>query len=233
MLLLDSDAEIRTPTIVPELLGRFERKAAIFGSGWYWIPKWLDEAQTLLLHEVPWMPCVAFRVEHVRRAAAAGASFRSRSIYNDVAVSQRLGRLLAARFDDGYTRQYAAFDKLPTGVKRRLRGTPLPRLTWMRRTYHGQRPNVVWCDTGAGIYRWAKEQMLVFAGLPTSEIRDDVVHYGGLTRAALTAGQAGRPGYDDVDHVESVITQRLIEDYGVDLPLAYRRVSPGRGVSPT
>src|SRR5262245_40275627 len=84
-LKLDSDAELRSSTVVPSLLDRFGHPL-VFGAGWIEGGWWMGAGQraapfTAIYHERPWTQCVVFRVPLVRQALEHGISFEARVIH--------------------------------------------------------------------------------------------------------------------------------------------------------
>jgi hypothetical protein len=218
ILLLDSDAELRDPSLIEELRSALE-VPAVFGAGFLNGPKWLDDRlgatpHTGLLHERPWMPCVMLRTSPVRSALDAGVSFSSRTIHNDFAWSKRVSRVLAARFQSPYTPRSRVIARLPKRIRRRLRYARLPWLEWARQDFYGRRPNYVWCDTGTDVYRWCRyQEELVFAGMHVSLLRQRVIHYQGVTRKMRRPGQRVAAELADI---EGEVIERLAGIYGLE-----------------
>ncbi|GMU78686.1 MAG: hypothetical protein AMXMBFR46_14810 [Acidimicrobiia bacterium] len=220
VLLLDSDAEIRAPELVPRLQAAFEHPR-VFGSGFIHGPMWLDERSgvapgTCLYEERPWMHCTMLRVAHVREAFAAGVDFAPRTVCNDLMWSRKISKVLAGRFQNSYVPAFRILERLPEATRARMRAARWPRLAWARRDFHGHRPNYVVCDTGADLYQWCKQRReLVYAGLPVAlRSEREVVHYGGVTRMHLWGGSGGFSTH--VDRIEHEVADRLARCYGVD-----------------
>lgn len=232
-LKLDSDAEIRSEALVPQLLSRFQHPR-VFGAGWLEGGWWMEEKQrkaprTTIYHERPWTQCVVFRVPLVREALDHGVSFEARSIYNDFRWSAALSRLLAGRFiDDPHAPEISAWRRLPGPWRERLRESKLKPLRWARGDYYGHRPNYVFADMGADVYHWCRyKRAMLFAGLPMKLVSDDeVYHYGGVTRLALSPWQTNGTRLDDIS---TRVRARLADAYGVDWhtlsPLAAAKTS--------
>lgn len=214
-LLLDSDAELLNPALVPRYAAYFTNEA-VFGAGFVHEPGWLGEPQGYPEHvayyqERPWLPFVIFRTAMVREALRAGRSFRDFTLYNDVALSPRLSRLLASRFPD-LTSRSAQFARLPRGLRRRWEGQSFERMAWLRRDFYGQRPNYVFYDTGASVYQYCKyDRDWIFVGLDARVHAGDVAHYHGVTRQALNGDRVNATGLASVE--EEV--KRRLEDYGL------------------
>ena len=219
-LKLDSDAELRSPTVIPELLGRF-RHPRVFGAGWTEGGWWMNENQnaapfTAIYHERPWTQCVVFRSALVRQALDRGISFEARVIHNDVRWSRSLSRLMASRFlGDPHAPDQPALECLPERWQLRLRTSRLTALAWARGDFYGNRPNYVFADMGADVYHWCKyKRAMLFAGLPAKLVReDDVFHYGGVTRLALDPGQTNGVR---LEAIAAGVRRRLGEVYDVE-----------------
>ena len=219
VLLLDSDAEIRSSAYVDRMQSSFANER-VFGAGFVEGPRWLTSRfggppQPSLFQERPWVPCVMLRTTHVRRALEAGASFEIRAIFNDFMWSERVSRLLAKRFSDASDARSRVIARLPERVRSWMSAQTLPALRWARRDFYGHRPNYVHCDTGADVYQWCKYHAgLVFAGMSSDlRTRDDVVHYKGATRRTLGYGS---PGIRPIDDLENVVIERLRTRYSID-----------------
>lgn len=219
-LKLDSDAELRSPSLVPDLVNRF-RHPLVFGAGWLEGGWWMDDKQrkaprTALYHERPWTQCVVFRVPLVRQALEHGVSFEARSIYNDVRWSRALSRFLAGRFvDDPHAPQVAAWRRLPEPWRQRMSQSKLMHLRWARGDFYGHRPSYVFADMGADVYHWCRyKRAMLFAGLPMKLVSDDeVYHYGGVTRLALSPWQTNGMR---LDTISEEVRSRLTDAYDVE-----------------
>lgn len=219
VLLLDSDAEIRSTEFIERMSSSFDRPS-VFGAGFVEGPWWLEPRfgvtpRTCLFQERPFVPCVMLRTDSVRAALATGASFETRTIFNDVMWSERASRWLAMRFQNGFVPRSRVLKRLPGPVRTWLAARRFPALAWARRDFYGHRPNYVYCDTGADVYQWCRyDQWLVFAGTANAlRTKDDVVHYKGTTRRSLGYGS---PGIRVLDDLETVIVERLATVYATD-----------------
>src|SRR5262245_894072 len=229
-LKLDSDAELRSPTVVPELVERFAHPL-VFGAGWLEGGWWMNERQntapfTAIYHERPWTQCVLFRTALVQQALDHGVSFEARVIHNDIRWSRQLSRLMASRFiGDPHAPPQPRLEQLPERWKLRLRTSRLRTLAWARGDFYGNRPNYVFADMGADVYHWCRyKRAMLFAGLPAKLVRpDQVYHYGGVTRLALSPWQTNGTR---LDAICDEVRQRLGEAYDVEWeslsPLAAR-----------
>lgn len=219
-LKLDSDAEIRSATLVPGLLDHF-RHPRVFGTGWLEGGWWMDERQnkvprTVIYHERPWTQCVVFRVPLVCEALEHGVSFEARSIYNDFRWSPAVSRFLAGRFiEDPHAPRVSAWHRLPAPLQERTRVAKLHGLRWARGDFYGHRPNYVFADMGADVYQWCRyKRAMLFAGLPMKLVNDDdVYHYGGVTRLALSPWQTNGT---QLATISSRVRDRLSSAYGVE-----------------
>ena len=219
-LKLDSDAEIRTTSVVTELVDRF-RHPLVFGSGWLEGGWWMDAKQraahrTAMYHERPWTQCVVFRIDHVRKALERGVSFEARVIYNDFRWSPKVAELLAARFlGDPHAPEMKVLQRLPSTLQERLRTARLPWMQWARGDFYGNRPNYVFADMGADVYHWCRSRRaMLFAGLPMKLVRDDeVFHYGGVTRLSLSPWQTNGTR---LEQISTVVRERLGDHYDIE-----------------
>jgi hypothetical protein len=190
LLLLDSDAELRDPSLV-EWMNTMLEMPNVFGAGFlegpYWLPEsWRAPPKSLLVVERPWIPCVMLRVEAVRRALAVGRGFREHFEPNEVWFSRRVSNFLAARFPPPWGLRSDKFSRLPDFVRRRAATWSLDGLRWARQQYYGLRPKMVCYDTGALIYEYLRYgEGLVFAGLDVELVQGRVHHYKGVTRSEM------------------------------------------------
>ncbi len=216
LLLLDSDAEILDASFVARVRAAFEHPR-VFGAGFtlgafYLTEEWHAPERMFLQVERPWMACVMFRRSPVHDALDAGYSFHHRFLPNEVAVSPRLSRFLAARFGPPWTPPSPRFNTLPGWLKSQMATWRLEQLRFARARYHGLRPAVALFDTGASIYHHLRfEKELLFAGLPAELIDGEVQHYSGVTRHSLFG-----PFVNDIDErsVEADVVARLATRYG-------------------
>ena len=215
-LLLDSDAELLNPELVPRYRRCFENEK-VFGAGFIHGPGWLGEAQghgekVGYYQERPWLPFVILRTTMVQEALDAGYSFMDFTLYNDIYFSPRLSRLLASRFP-GVSPHSARFAQLPKWLTARWAKQPWEHVAWLRRDFYGQRPNYVYYDTGAGIYQYCKyEREWIFVGVDARLHEPDVAHYHGVTRHALS----GNPrNATTLVSVAEIASRRLLE-YGIE-----------------
>lgn len=169
LLLMDSDAELLDPALLPALEAGLADPLA-FGSGFRQQGNWAVEAGIpyAWYAERMWMPLCLMDVAAVRRALDAGISFMHRKHFNDVAGWPRLSRLLAAR--------------------RHLPGLRRLSLDWLkpwRREIFGERPAFVYYDTGADVFAHLTAAGFRYAELDWAWQRRCVAHHHGVTRRRL------------------------------------------------
>lgn len=169
LLLMDSDAELLDPALLPELAAGLADPAA-FGSGFRQQGNWAVEAGIpyAWYAERMWIPLCLMDVAAVRHALDAGVSFMHRKEFNDIGGCPRLSRLLAAR--------------------RHLPGLRRLSLDWLkpwRGEYFGERPSFVYYDTGADVFAHLTGAGYRYAELDWSWQRRCVAHHHGVTRRRL------------------------------------------------
>jgi glycosyltransferase involved in cell wall biosynthesis len=202
LLLLDSDAEILDPQLVPRMLAAL--RPGIYGSGFLHAGEWLAAShgrgrETGYYATRMWIPCVMLDVAAVKNALAAGMSFRQRVICNEVPQLPWLSRLLYLRF-------------LVPG----LRNLSLDGLRRWRRDHDGRRPHYIYRDTGADLHEYfVRERGLAFADLGADWWPTAVAHYHGVTRRALRPWMGNAA---DVGASRAAAVARLAAIYGVELP---------------
>ena len=205
LLLLDSDAEIRDPQLVPWMMTMFDNDR-VFGAGFvegpFWMPEsWHAPAKSLLYMQRPWVPCVMLRVDAVKQALRAGRRFGPHFEPNDFWFSRRVANALAARFPAPWGRPSRTFDRLPRSIRRRASSWSLDRLRWARKPYYGVHPNMVVYDTASLVYEHLKYgEGLVFAGLDIELADGRVHHYGGVTRSEMFGPMPMDVRADDIEH---------------------------------
>jgi hypothetical protein len=202
-VLLDSDAEIVDSAWIAGSVAAVQQPG-VYGAGLLQAGNLIDNMrdvapETCWWHTKFFTSCVTLRGAAMRSARQAGASFEPRTIYNDIARSSGLSRLLASRFDDNLilypTREprqtRPLLDKLPVLVRGRITRSRLPWLSWARHEYEGHRPNYVYFDTGAGIHAWCAAHEWEFVGpyLPPVESAD---HPPAADQPRSIAGLDGR-----------------------------------------
>ena len=96
VLLLDSDAEVLDPGLIPRCLGYFDDEQ-VFGAGFTEGPAWMGPkhgataaARVAYFQERPWIPFSLFRTAMVCQALAAGRTFAARKVWNDFLPNARL-----------------------------------------------------------------------------------------------------------------------------------------------
>jgi glycosyltransferase involved in cell wall biosynthesis len=202
LLLLDSDAEILDPRLVPAMLDAL--MPGTYGSGFLHRGEWLPANHGGGLHkgwyaERMWIPCVMLDVAAVREALAAGVSFRQRITGNEMPQWPWLSTLLRQRF------------RLPG-----LRGLAFDGLQPSRREFGGEKPHYVYRDTGADVHDYlVNRRGLAFADLGAAWWPSAVAHRHGVTRRQLRPWMrnAADVGVSRADAVE-----RIAKIYGVTPP---------------
>ncbi|MEO8344861.1 MAG: hypothetical protein ABI607_04120 [Betaproteobacteria bacterium] len=218
LLLLDSDAEILDPQLVPRMLAALT--SGTYGSGFLHCGEWLGTEHgggyPVSQHDGGppgqrggggppgyyadrmWIPCVMLGVAAVKEALSAGQSFRAQIIGNEIAW-RWLAQLLCLRF------------RIP-GL-RRLR---LDTLQPQHRDYRGLRPHYIYSDTGAGLHDFLVNQRgLSFANLGAQWWPRAVAHYHGATRRKLRPRMRNAT---DVVASRADALARISAIYGVRLP---------------
>lgn len=194
VLLIDSDVEILSSEII-RIIGDFIDEDRIFGGGFTHGPCWLSDHQGVgYYQERMWIPLTMLRVSHVREALANGNSFADRTIFNDVAASNFISRVLARRFGNPSLKNW--------------------RLSWLdgfKASYYGVKPAYVYCDTGADIFQFLKYQKgLYFAGFPAELHGRYATHFHGVTRSLLDPQDANSTS---LANIAEQVRQRLREVY--------------------
>ncbi len=216
LLLLDSDAELLDARFVDWMRAKCDLPQS-FGAGFtegpfYLLEEWDAPREVFWFVERPWIPCVMFNRQVVVAALHSGKTFRAKAVPNDVAISARVSRFLAARWGPPWGAHSERFQALPEAVRREIASWRLDWLRWARRQYQGKRPGVAVFDTGAALYQHLRfEKHLLFAGIPVDLMDGEVHHYSGVTRHALLG-----PTLRDTDgrSVEAQVVQRLADGYG-------------------
>jgi len=219
LLLLDSDAEIRDPALVPWMHGMLDHDR-VFGAGFTQGPHvapdhWPLPAGTVLYMERPWVPCTMLKVAPVKSALAAGRTLVPRFVPNDLGAGRRASKFLAARWGPPWMVHSKKFNALPAPLRARARTWRLDRLTPLRSAYyHVLRPSLAFYDTAADAYEHLRfERGLLYAGIPFELAADRVHHYEGVSRYALVGAMV-----DDTspDAIRSELIGHLRARYGYD-----------------
>jgi hypothetical protein len=218
LLLLDSDAEIRSPDIVPWMRAKAALPEA-FGAGFTWGPflvgeDWHAPARAEVLYmERPWMPCVVFDRALVADAIADGWSFDAEWLSNEAVGRDHLSRFLGARWGPPWGTRSKSWELLPRPVQRLVAGRPLPSLRWLRRRRYGVlQPHLVHYDTGGRLYEHLRfERGLQFAATPIELHDGEVHHYLGVTRSTMAGTHAAET---DPDDIEAEVIAWMADRYG-------------------
>jgi hypothetical protein len=215
LLLLDSDAELRSPALVGWMKARVQHPRT-FGAGYLEGPFWMDEAwsapaRSMLYMERPWVPALLLQVAFVRRALSAGRHFGEMMVPNEVGFSKRASWLLASRFGPPYGPHSPTINRLPPWVRTWLANRRLDGLAWARHPYYGLRPKIACYDTAARIYEYLRfQEGLLFAGIDIGFGDDTVHHYGGISR---NARYGPTPLDRSAAEIEDEVRQRLWDRY--------------------
>ena len=202
LLLLDSDAEILDPRLVPAM--RDALRPGIYGSGFLHAGEWLTADHGGGDHkgyyaERMWIPCVMLDAAMIKEALIAGQSFRQRVIGHEIPQWPRLSRLLRLRF------------RIPG-----LRRIALDGLREWRPVYRGIKPHYIYCDTGADLHDFlCNRRGLAFADLGAHWWPTAVAHRHGVTRRKLRPWMRNAA---DVGLSRAEATERVAKIYGVKLP---------------
>jgi hypothetical protein len=223
-VLLDSDAEIVDSDWVVGTIAAVQQPG-VYGTGLLQSGAWIDNMDDVAPETCWWLTkfftcCVTLRGAAIRSAHQAGVSFEPKTIYNDIASSPALSRLLASRFDDNLILRPAReprqtrplLDKLPVSVRGRITGSRLRWLSWARHEYEGHRPNYVYSDTGAEVHAWCTAHGWEFVGPYLPRVKST----GRPPAADQPRSIAGPDGYDVLRWWEPGLTTRLLRGGGDD-----------------
>ena len=227
LLLLDSDAEIRSADLVPWMRTKVAHPEA-FGAGFTWGPflvgpEWgAPPGADILYMERPWMPCVMFDRSVVAEAIVQGHSFNAAWLGNEVVDHDHLSRFLGARWGPPWGTRSRTWDLLPAPVRRRLAGRRLDRLRRLRHPRYGVlRPHLVHYDTGGLLYEHLRfTRGLQFASTPIEVHDGEVHHYLGVTRSTMAGTHVAETS---PAAVEDEVIGWMAERYG------YEMAAPGSG----
>jgi hypothetical protein len=221
ILLLDSDAEVRDPSLVPwmhEMLDDGRVFGAGFTQGPHLAPEhWPQPAGTVLYMERPWVPCTMLRVSHVMEALAAGRTFVPQFVPNDVGAGRRASNFLAARWGPPWAPHSKKFNALPAVLRERAKSWRLDRLAPLRSSYYRVvRPSMAFYDTAADVHEHLRfERGLLYAGIPYELGTDRVHHYEGVSRYVLVGAMVDDTSPDDIHHE---LVDHLQTRYGYTWP---------------
>jgi glycosyltransferase involved in cell wall biosynthesis len=202
LLLLDSDAEILDPRLVPAMQDAL--RPGTYGSGFLHAGDWLPANHGGGLRkgwyaERMWIPCAMLDVAAVRAALAAGVSFGQHVIGNEMPQRPWLSALLRQRFH------------VPG-----LRALALDALRPSRREFGGEQPHYVYCDTGADVHDYlVNRRGLAFADMGASWWPTAVAHRHGVTRRQLRPWMRNAA---DVGESRADAVLRIAKVYGVTPP---------------
>jgi len=202
LLLVDSDAELLRPDLVPAMHAGLAGGA--YGSGFLHRGEWLG-ANHLVAGDVGyyaprmWIPCVLLAVAPVRAALDAGQTFRASVVCNEIPQLPWLSRLLYLRF------------RVPG-----LRRLTLDSLRGLRGSHFGAHPHYVYFDTGATMHDFlSRRRSHPFADLGPERWADSVAHAHGVTRRRLAWRMRNAA---DVERTRRDAVERIERVYGVAVP---------------
>lgn len=167
ILLVDSDVEIRDPSVLHSVCAALENDAQAYGAGFVHGPEWLGEAHGLPARvgwyaERMWIPFVLLRTALIRSAIAQKFSFAQQRRFLEVRDYPALSRWLTLRFWIPGLRQIGA------------RG----------RAEKVDRPAFIESDTGADMHEALLGSGYRFTALPVEDW-PKAHHYHGVTRSGL------------------------------------------------
>ena len=196
VLLIDSDLEIRSDSIVNWMTAALAGDDRLYGAGFLNPSEELGPPRHLLpagaghFAERMWMPLTLLKVAPVRDIVECGESFLATREYREIAGWPGLSRLLFLRF----------------------------RMPVLRRMPMARRPAFIDLDTGARVHRAALARGLRYAA------SDDwlaIRHFEGVTRAAVggmlqeAAARLGMVAPKREANAEDEARERLREAYGI------------------
>lgn len=230
LLLLDSDAEIRSADLVPWMRAKVAHPEA-FGAGFSWGPflvgpEWDAPAGAEVLYmERPWMPCVMFDRRAVAEAIADGHSFNAAWLGNEVIGRDHLSRFLGARWGPPWGTRSKTWALLPSPVQRLVAGRPLDGLRRLRHPRYGVlRPHLVHYDTGGLLYEHLRfVRGLQFASTPIELHDGEVHHYLGVTRSTMAGTHVAETS---PAAVEAEVIAWMADRYGYEMSGPERDAEP-------
>jgi glycosyltransferase involved in cell wall biosynthesis len=200
LVLIDSDMEILNGEMFQLMRAKLHEKN-VYGAGYFEPGSWLEThygTEEPLSHGIgfyksrPWIPFSMFRVEPIRAALAAGASFKHKLVLNDFPQLPGVANLLFRRFHFPFFRR-----------------RPLRALDLFRKEYEEQRPAYVFFDTGAQIHEVLSKNGFSFGNVGQAIPPWSVSHLQGGTRHLLQG-----PSSDAHAASEDVVLEKLRKDYG-------------------
>jgi glycosyltransferase involved in cell wall biosynthesis len=172
ILLVDSDLEITSPSLVDEMRRALEGSGQAYGSGFIHPGSWMLPPEhkfppgTAYYAERMWIPLVLLDTAIVRKSLAEGNSFRARKVFLELPEFPRLARVLGYRY------------RVPL-----LSGLRLPRSPNSGCDLAvGALPAFIEFDTGAEVHASLKRMQYRFAALNADRWRG-VRHFHGITRS--------------------------------------------------
>lgn len=200
ILLVDSDLELRSGEVI-ELFRNYIDDANVFGCGFSngpgWLPATVPGLAGALFFERLWIPLVLLKRAAIVDALDNGRSFLFTAVDNEYTVIPPLAKLRS--------RSRVA--------RRALRRGP----RGLRESVQGVKPATVCYDTGAKIFEYLRYQRhMSFVGLPYGAHRRYTTHFSGVTRLSQDKSNIDTSG---AQQSTNVARQRLLEEYGEDVPL--------------
>lgn len=224
VLLVDSDLEILSPTIVADSI-RAASENGIYGAGFLHAGEWirgghLPASAHGYYMERMWIPFTCLNVAPIRSALAAGNSFMHSRDYFEFPHSLLLSKALYARH------RLPLLKKLELKFLHRFRQQPLEdpmpnlasdfssKVAPLPSSGVVLRPAFCEYDTGARLHAYMRQTLRSeFGDFGMGLCAASVKHYHGITRATLS------PGRDNATPPNSVldeVMQRLSDEYGVN-----------------
>lgn len=219
VLLIDSDLEILSPTIVADSI-RAASESGIYGAGFLHAGEWirgghLPASANGYYMERMWIPFTCLNVAPVRAALKAGNSFMHSRDYFEFPRSLLLSKALYARH------RLPLLKNLELTFLHRFRKQPAdhstpnstPNLTPTSGSNSKLSPAFCEYDTGARLHAYVRQTLKYkFTDFGMGLCASSVKHYHGITRATLS------PGRDNATAPNSVlgeVARRLRDEYGV------------------
>lgn len=171
VLLVDSDVELRSCTMIDEMERLLSTDERAYGAGLLHAARWMGSDEGLpegmgYYCERMWIPLVLLRTSAVRAALHRSRSFAADRIYRDGVRSRGWSRVATS------LHRVAGVRALATRRSVRAEGD------------RGSRAAFLEYDTGARLHEWLLAEGLSFAALPPVYWQA-VHHYHGITRSTL------------------------------------------------
>jgi hypothetical protein len=211
VLLVDSDVELRDPSVLRNVCEALDNDAEAYGAGFLHGPEWLGEAHGLppqvgWYAERMWIPFVLLRSAAIRRALAQKRSFAQHRSFLEVRDYPLLSRWLAMRFWIPGLRQIGA----------------------RSRTENVERAAFIESDTGADVHAALAQLGYHLTALPVEDW-PKAHHYHGVTRSGLAwkrrklaqrLGLVASANDTSQNLILDEVRRRLSEHYFIDSKVA-------------